>query len=134
MDTKKISTVVAIIIGISMVVLGFVYKGKFNFIIGSLGIALIGLSIELFLENKKDTITENGQSRNKIDIHDERTIFVNAKSGEAMNLIMSFFTIVALIVAKLLNVSSLGITIIASLIMIRLIVNPIVHRYYEKRV
>lgn len=134
MNNKKIGSIVITIVGILMIILSWLYYGKFSFVVGGLGIALIGISIELYLKNKKDTTTENGKSRNMIDMYDERTVLINAKSGEIVNYIMDFCTIIALIVAKLLNVSIVGMVIILSLIIIRLIISPIVKNYYEKRV
>lgn len=134
MNSKKLGSAITIIIGISMLVLGWIYYEKFSFVLIGFGIALIGISIELYLKDKKDSTTANGISRNIIDAQDERTIFVNAKSGETMNYIMDFFTVIALIIAKLLNVSLAGIIIILSLIIVRLIITPFVKTYYENRV
>jgi membrane protein insertase Oxa1/YidC/SpoIIIJ len=134
MNNKKNGSIVITMVGILMIILSFLYYGKFSFIISGLGIALIGISIELYMKDKKDTITENGKSRNTIDMYDERTVFINAKSGEIVNYIMDSCTIIALIIAKLLNVSLVGIIIILSLIIIRLVISPIVKNYYEMRV
>jgi hypothetical protein len=132
MKNKK--CIVITIVGMLMIILSWIYYGKFSFVIDGLGIALIGISIELYLKNEKDSTTDKGKSRNMIDMHDERTVLINAKSGEIVNYIMDFCTIIALIVAKLLNVSMVGMVIILSLIIIRLTISPIVKNYYEKRV
>jgi membrane protein insertase Oxa1/YidC/SpoIIIJ len=133
MNNKKMGTIIIIIVGILMVTLSLIYNEKFSFVLGGLGIALIGMSIEFYLKNKKDTTTENGENRNMIAMHDERTVFINAKSGETVNYIMDFCTVIAFILANLLNVSLAGRIIILSLILIRLVINPIVKSYYEKR-
>lgn len=117
-----------------MIIWGYLYCEKFGFVLIGFGIALIGLSIELYVKRKKDTTTEDGRSRKEIDRQDERTIFVNAKAGETINSIMDIFTIMAFIVAKLLNVSLVGRIIILSLMIMRQIVSPIVKNYYENRI
>lgn len=134
MNSKKLGSAITIIIGVSMLVLGFIYYEKFSFVLIGLGIAVTVISIELYLKNKNDTTTSNGVSRNMIDLHDERTILVNAKSGETINYIMDFFTVIAFIMAKLLNISLVGMIIILSLMIVRMIVTPLVKNYYENRI
>ncbi|GAA0182464.1 hypothetical protein SH2C18_48380 [Clostridium sediminicola] len=134
MKNKKFATLITIIIGIFTIIYSWIHYGTFSFIFGGLGIALIGISIEIYLKESKDSTTQNGKSRNIIDMHDERTIFINAKSGELVNYIMDFCTIIALIIAKLLNISLVGMIIILSLILIRLLINPIIRNYYENHV
>jgi hypothetical protein len=134
MKSKNLGNIITIIIGISMVVLDWIYNERFSFILGGLGIALIGISIELYLKNKKDTTTDKGISRNMIDLYDERTILVNAKSGETINYIMGFSTVIAFTVAKLLEIPLVGQMIILSLMIIRLIITPIIKNYYENRI
>ncbi|MBW9153513.1 hypothetical protein [Clostridium estertheticum] len=65
---------------------------------------------------------------------DERTILVNAKAGETLEYVMCFATFIAFVVAYLLNVSRIGMDIILSLIILRLILNSIVKKYYESHV
>ncbi|MCT4618802.1 MAG: hypothetical protein N4A62_05385 [Marinisporobacter sp.] len=134
MKSKNLGNIITLIIGVSMLVLGWIYHEKFSFIFVGLGIALIGISIELYLKNKKDTTTDKGISRNMIDSYDERTILVNAKSGETINYIMGFLTVIALTVAKLLEISLVGMMIILSLMIVRLIITPIIKNYYENRI
>lgn len=134
MSSKKFGFFFTIMIGISMIMLGWTYDRKFSFVVSGLGIALVGISLETYLKNKKDTTTKDGRSRNDIDLHDERTILVNAKSGETVNYIMDFCTVIAFIVAKLLNVSLAGMIIILSLMIIRLIASSAAKSYYENRV
>lgn len=66
--------------------------------------------------------------------YDERTLLINSKSGETTNYIMDFCTLIAFIIAKLFNVSLIGMVIILSLIFIRLLINPITNNYYENRI
>jgi hypothetical protein len=134
MSNKNLGNIITLVIGISMLLLDLIYYEKFSFILGGIGIALIGISIELYLKDKKDTSTDKGISRNMIDFHDERTIFINAKSGETINYVMGFSTIIAFIIAKLLEIPLVGQMIILSLMIIRLIITPIIKNYYENRI
>ncbi len=131
LNNKKIGSLIVTIVGILMIILSWLYYKKFNFIISGLGIALIGISIELYLKDKKDTTTESGKSISMIDIFDERTILINSKTGELMNYIMDFCTIIAFIIAKIFNVSLAGMIIILCLILIRLVLSPFIKKFYE---
>jgi hypothetical protein len=134
MKSKALRNIITIIIGISMLLFDWIYDEELSFILGGLGIALIGISIELHLKNKKDTATDKGISRNMIDFYDERTILVNAKSGETINYIMGFSTVIAFTIAKSLEISLVGQMIILSLMIIRLIITPVIKNYYENRI
>lgn len=132
MIRKNLGKIISIIIGSLMILGGYLYYDKVGFTLIGAGIALIGVSIELYIERRRDTTTVDGRSRKKIDQQDERTIFVNAKAGETTNYIMDFFTVIAFIIAKLLNVSLEGMIIILSLMILRQIISPIIKNYYEK--
>ncbi|MBX4262775.1 hypothetical protein KTC96_23230 (plasmid) [Clostridium estertheticum] len=133
MKSKNLGYLITTIIGIFMIVLGTMYYENHLFI-RVFGLALTGISIELYFKMKKDTVTKNGISRNDIDMKDERTILVNAKAGETLEYVMCFATFIAFVVAHLLNVSRVGTDIILSLIILRLILNSIIKKYYESHV
>lgn len=128
---NKAAEIITVIIGAALFVLSILVKGKFDFLIGGMGFALAGIGIELYIKDKNDIKTKDGKSRMEIAEHDERTVLVNARSGETVNYIMTTFTLIAFILACSLNVSFKGRIIILSLIIIRLIATPIVKYYYE---
>lgn len=127
-----IITIVLSVIGIGAFVISLI-GDEVPFGIGGLGIALAGISIQTYIENKRDTTTEKGEKRSEIEVHDERNVLINAKSGETENFIMSGFTLIAAVLSVYLNVSAAGQTLIFSLLIISLIIRPLVKRYYENK-
>lgn len=127
-----IITIVLAGIGIAAMIIGFLGE-EMPFGIAGLGIALAGISIQTYIKNTRDRTTEKGEKRSEIEMHDERNVLINAKSGETVNFIMSGFTLIAAVLSVYLNVSVIGQTLIFSLLIISLIIRPIVKRYYENR-
>ncbi|WP_345240912.1 hypothetical protein [Pontibacillus salipaludis] len=99
--------------------------------VAGLGVALAGISIEMYVRNKRDTTTPSGEKRSEIEKNDERNVLINAKSGEAVNLIMDAFIVMAALLSVYLQLSTVAQTLLFSLLIIRIAVRPIVKRYYD---
>lgn len=117
-------------IGIIIFIIG-ILNDQIPFGIAGLGFALTGISLEVYLKNKKDTMTENGEKRSDIERYDERNILVNARSGESVNFIMDICTFIVACLSVYLSISLIGQILIFSLLIIRIIIRPIVKQYYE---
>ncbi|WP_404451873.1 hypothetical protein LG329_16230 [Virgibacillus necropolis] len=129
-----IMTILLAVIGILVFIISVIESEKLPFGVGALGIALAGISIEVYLKSKNDTKNEKGEKRNEIEKYDERNVLINAKSGETVNFVMDVAIFIAFCLAIYLNISIVGQTLIFSLLVIRMIIRPIVKRYYEKQI
>lgn len=116
-------------VGLSTFIFGVVKDLPFG--VAGLGIALAGISIEVYVRNKRDTTTASGEKRSEIEKNDERNVLINAKSGEAVNFIMDAFIVIAALLSVYLQLSAVAQTLIFSLLIIRIVVRPVVKRYYE---
>lgn len=116
-------------VGLSTFIFGVVKDLPFG--VAGFGIALAGISIEVYVRNKRDTTTASGEKRSEIEKNDERNVLINAKSGEAVNFIMDAFIVIAALLSVYLQLSTAAQTLIFSLLIIRIVVRPVVKRYYE---
>lgn len=134
MNTKHVRNLILTIvlagIGIGTFITGIV-NDDLPFGVAGLGFALAGISIEMYIRSRKDTTTASGEKRSEIEKNDERNILINAKSGEAVNWIMDGMIAVAFVLSVYLDASTIGQTLLFSLLMVRIIIRPIVKRFYE---
>ena len=128
---KLITAVILACTGIFIFVMSNINDWPFG--IGGLGIALTGISIQTYIEHRKDKVTEKGEKRSDIEVHDERNVWVNAKSGETMNSIMDFLTLIAFIVSIYLDVSLTAQVLIFSLLLFRILISPVVKKVYQNQ-
>ncbi|GGD09768.1 hypothetical protein [Pontibacillus salipaludis] len=124
-----IITIVLATTGIATFIYGLVKDLPFG--VAGLGVALAGISIEMYVRNKRDTTTASGEKRSEIEKNDERNVLINAKSGEAVNMIMDAFIVMAALLSVYLQLSAVAQTLLFSLLIIRIVVRPVVKRYYE---
>ncbi|QST01146.1 hypothetical protein IMZ31_06175 [Pontibacillus sp. ALD_SL1] len=117
--------------GLATFIYGLVEDLPFG--VAGLGVALAGISIEVYIRHIRDTKTATGKKRSEIEKYDERNVLINAKSGEAVNLIMDAFIVIAAILSIYLQLSIIAQTLLFSLLIIRIAVRPIVKRYYDLR-
>ncbi|KGP92406.1 hypothetical protein N780_01995 [Pontibacillus chungwhensis BH030062] len=134
MNSRVRNVIVMIVLattGIGTFIYGLVEDLPFG--VAGLGLALAGISIEVYIRNRRDTTTANGEKRSEIEKNDERNVLIHAKSGEAVNLIMDAFIVIAALLSVYLKLSTVAQTLLFSLLIIRIMVRPLVKRYYDVR-
>lgn len=125
-----IMTIILATIGILVFIVGLI-NDQIPFGIAGLGFALVGITIEVYLKNKNDIVTKNGEKRSEIERYDERNIMINAKSGKTVNILMDICTFIIAGLSVYLNISLIGQILIFSLLLVRIIIRPVIKGYYE---
>jgi hypothetical protein len=135
METRLplVMTVVFSVVGVLALVVSIVESERVPFGVGGLGIAVAGFSIEMYLRKRRDTKNERGIKRSEIEKNDERNILINAKTGETSNMVMDIITVIVLFLAIYLEISHVGQLLIFSILLTRVIIHPIVKRFYEHK-